>query len=90
MCVTADEIYVFYKSVMNTSTKRKDRFAVFSFGRNDVCLRQVMLASPMMLAYANDVLLRKVIGKHCFTASEMSNIIAALAVTSLGASRRHH
>ena len=24
MCVTADVIYVFYKSVMNTSTKEKD------------------------------------------------------------------
>ena len=35
----------------------------------------MMLASPMMLAYANDVLLRKMIGKHRIIASETSNII---------------
>ena len=35
----------------------------------------MMLASPMMLAYASDVLLRKIIGKHRIIASETSNII---------------
>ena len=40
------------------STKTKVRFL------NDVCLRQMMLASPMMTASPNDVCLRAHRGKH--------------------------
>jgi len=31
---------------------------------NDVCLRQMMLASPMMTASPNDAWLRHIYGKH--------------------------
>ena len=55
------------------STKTKVRFL------NDVCLRQMMLAVPMMTATPNDVCLRAHKGKHRIIASETSNIILSEA-----------
>ena len=59
-------------------------------GRNDVCLRQVMLSAVVMALTLVMCASHVFIGKHCITASEMSNITSALADASLGASRRHH
>ena len=56
------------------STKTKVRFL------NDVCLRQMMLAAPMMTASPNDAWLRHILGQtshHCGT--EWSNIILSEA-----------
>ncbi len=64
-----------FKSRLSHQRNEQPKGCSFFFGANDVCLRQMMLASPMMLAYANDVLLRKMIGKHRIIASETSNII---------------
>ena len=44
---------------------------------NDVCLRQMMLATPMMTASPNDVCLTAHCGKHRIIATEGSNIIFA-------------
>jgi len=44
---------------------------------NDVCLRQMMLASPMMTASPNDVCLTARWGKHRIIATNGSNIIFA-------------
>ena len=53
------------------STKTKVRFL------NDVCLRQMMLAAPMMTASPNDVCLTAHWGKHRIIATNGSNIIFA-------------
>ena len=44
---------------------------------NDVCLRQMMLAPPMMTASPNDVCLTAHDGKHHIIATKGSNIIFA-------------
>ncbi len=44
---------------------------------NDICLRQMILAPPMMMATPNDVCLTAHYGKHRIIASETSNIIFA-------------
>ena len=46
---------------------------------NDVCLRQMMTATPNDVRYANDVCLRAHKGKHRIIASETSNIILSEA-----------
>ena len=46
---------------------------------NDVCLWQMMFASPMMMASPNDVCLRAHKGKYRIIASETSNIILSEA-----------
>ena len=46
---------------------------------NDVCLRQMMLATPNDVRYANDACLRAHKGKHRIIASETSNIILSVA-----------
>ena len=46
---------------------------------NDVCLRQMMLAPPMMTASPNDVCLTAHWGKHRIIESETSNIILSEA-----------
>ena len=54
---------------------------------NDVCLRQMMLALPMMSASPNDVWLRHIFGKHRFIASETSYIIFAKQIHHIAARR---
>ena len=44
---------------------------------NDVCLRQMMTATPNDVRFANDVCLRAHMGKHRIIASTTSNIIFA-------------
>ena len=61
------------------STKTKVRFL------NDVCLRQMMLVSPMMTATPNDAWLATIYGKHRIIANDMSNIIMR-SITSYRAS----
>jgi len=46
---------------------------------NDVCLRQMMLATPMMTASPNDAWLRHIFGKHRIIATNGSNIILSEA-----------
>jgi hypothetical protein len=46
---------------------------------NDVCLRQMMTASPNDVRYANDVCLRAHRGKHRIIATVGSNIILSEA-----------
>ena len=58
--------------------KRPSRISTWSFF-NDVCLRQMMKAVPMMTAAPNDVCLRAHKGKHRIIASETSNIILSEA-----------
>ena len=63
------------------STKTKVRFL------NDVCLRQMMLAAPMMTATPNDVCLTAHLGKHRIIATKRSNIIFAKQMHHIAARR---
>ena len=56
-------------------TRKKHCFRSAFF--NDVCLRQMMLATPMMTAPPNDVCLTAHNGKHRIIATNGSNIIFA-------------
>ena len=62
--------------VVHTQKEKHCDSGAFLFG-NDVCLRQMMLAKPMMTASPNDVCLRAHGGKHRIIASETSNIMQA-------------
>ena len=61
---------------MDASYKKHFDSGAFLFG-NDVCLRQMMLAKPMMTASPNDVCLRAHGGKHRIIARETCNIMQA-------------
>ncbi len=56
---------------------------------NDVCLRQMMLAPPMMTASPDDVASLMFVGKHRIIANEMSNIIMR-SITSYRRQPMHH
>ena len=69
---------------------RKKHFERSAFF-NDVCLRQMMLASPMMTASPNDVWLRHILWQtshHCGT--EWSNIILSEAKNIISPQAMHH
>ena len=66
-----------FESLCPSQEKRPTRKSWSFF--NDVCLRQMMLATPMMAASPNDVCLRAHKGKHRIIASETSNIILSEA-----------
>ena len=58
---------------------------------NDVCLRQMMLASPMMTASPNDAWLRHILWQtshHCVT--KWSNIILSEAKSIISPQAMHH
>ena len=57
---------------------------------NDVCLRQMMWASPNDDADANDVCLRAHKGKHRIIASETNNIILSVAKNIISPQAIHH
>jgi len=56
---------------------------------NDVCLRQMMTASPNDVRFANDVCLRAHMGKHRIIASTTSNIIFAKQMHHIAVGHRH-
>ena len=66
------------------STKTKVRFL------NDVCLWQMMLATPMMTASPNDACLRAHRGKHRIIATKGSNIILSKAKNIISPQAMHH
>ena len=65
----------FVQSHITSSSKNPDLSLDKSGFLNDVCLRQMMLALPMMTASPNDACLAAHDGKHRIIANEMSNII---------------